>query len=155
MAVNVKVTQSIDMEQLLKQLPIELRVGALSKAVRAGGKVVIKRAKELVPRGDPTHKPDKKALKDTIGQVVRSYRNDRKWMAVVGPMYPAGAHGHLVEYGHDVKVNRGERKGRPPLTGSAKVPGKEFLAPAADQTETQQGKAVIQIIVDAIKDAGG
>jgi hypothetical protein len=50
--------------------------------------------KRYWPRGS------KKMLRDTIGQVSRIYQN--RIVGVAGPLAPAGAHGHLVEFGHRI-----------------------------------------------------
>lgn len=142
-----------DLERLLKQLPITLRAKSLGQAARAAGGVVRTRARQLVPIGDPRHNPDAHPLKDTVKVVVRYYDNDRRAVAVVGPRYPQGAHGHLVEKGHKVVVSRGPRKGQRPLSGSPYVKGKEFLAPAADQTKPQQQAAVVDKLQKLIKKA--
>lgn len=77
----------------------------LRKAMAAAAKVVVDRAKALCPppnyKGD---KPNLKPLRDTIGWVFREYTAAR--IAVIGPLAPAGAHGHLVEHGHRM-VTRG------------------------------------------------
>lgn len=155
---KVEVQQSgPELERLLKQLPIELRAKSLGQAARAGAGAVRTRARKLVPRGDTRHNPGAPSLHDTISVAVRYYDNDRRAVGVVGPKYPQGAHGHLVEDGHDVKVSRGPRKGQAPLSGTARVPGKEFLAPAVDQTKVQQKQAVVtklqELIEKAEKDA--
>ena len=147
------VKESASLEKILAKLPIDLRAKSMQKAVRAGGKVVQRRAKELAPVGDPNDKPHLKPLKDTITTVVRAYRSDQLWVAVVGPGYPAGAHGHLLEFGHEVIVNRGERAGQTPLTGSPFVEGNEFMAPAVDQTLAQQDAAVVKSLESSLKKA--
>lgn len=152
---NVRIKQDVDMEKILSQIPIEMRGKALKSAVTEAGKLVIKRAKQYVPRGDKRHKPELKPLWKTLGQNIKAYNNDALWMAIVGPKRPGGAHGHLIEGGHDVVVNRGPRKGKSPLTGSARVEGKEFMAPAVDQTLKAQDKIVMATLRKAITDAGG
>ena len=145
------------LEKLLAKLPWDLRAKSLGQAARAGGSVVRNDARKRAPIGDQKHNPGATALKKTIAVTVRYYDNDRRAVAVVGPRYPQGAHGHLVEDGHDVIVSRGSRKGQKPLTGTARVEGKEFLAPAADSTKSQQTAAVLkklrQLIKKAEKDA--
>lgn len=149
------VKESADLDAILAQLPIELRGNTLTKAVRAGGRVVVRKAKQLAPKGDPRHNPGKKALRDTITVITKKYQNGQIHMAVAGPSYPEGAHGHLVDQGHDVKVSRGERKGQAPLTGTARVEGKDFFAPAVDTTKAEQEEAVVSKIVKDIQKHGG
>lgn len=90
-------------DQFLAALPLVARTPEVQKAVRKGLNEVAKRAEELAPvggKGYPRRRPENKPLKDTIGVVVREYGN--VLVGVVGPQYPAGAHGHLLEHGHRV-----------------------------------------------------
>lgn len=76
---------------------------ALRRAMTATGKIVIREAKATAPKpGYKGDKPGKKPLRDTIGQVFREYSAAR--VMVIGPLAPAGAHGHLVELGHRMVV---------------------------------------------------
>lgn len=144
---SVQIRESANTEALLAQLPIELRERAQRAALRAAGRVVANRAKRLAPKqsqaDDP--RPAKPSLASTIKVVIRGY-GDRA-LAVVGPSWPYGAHGHLVEQGHRVVVSRGVDRGQP--TGAI-VPGKEFLAPAVDQTMGEQHLAFIGSLQKAI-----
>lgn len=135
-------TEKGDYEKFLKQLPIELRGKTMTQAVRRGAGVVRSKARLLVPIGDPNHKPDNKPLKDTIAVKVMQYQSDKVIVALVGPRRPDGAHGHLVEDGHRVRKRGKKGEGPGDFTG-ARVAGKEFLAPAADQTESEQTKAIV------------
>ena len=153
MAELVTVKETADLEKILKELPIELRVKALRSAARAGGAVVRRAAQKLAPVGDPSHNPDAKPLSKSIGMVVESYKQDTVAVAIVGPQRPAGAHGHLIEGGHDVVVSRGERKGQQPLSGKNKVPGKEFMAPAVDGTLSKQDAAIIKSLGKSLEQA--
>ena len=126
-----------------------MRATGLAKAARAGGNEVAKDARKRAPRGNPSHKPEKKPLHKTIGTVIREYANGVV-MAVVGPKYPEGAHGHLVEEGHEI-VTKGPEKRRTGLF--AKI--KKFLAPAGDTTQVQQRNAVYNSLRKTIKEAGG
>lgn len=76
---------------------------ALRTAMGAAARIVVARAKQLCPPpGYKYDKPGKKALRDTIGWVFREYTGAK--VAVIGPLAPAGAHGHLVERGHRMAV---------------------------------------------------
>lgn len=149
------IKESADLDDILAQLPIELRGDAMKKAVGAGARIPKNKARELAPRGNPEHNPDAKPLWKTIGMIVKSYNLGAIWVAIVGPERPAGSHGHLVEDGHEVKVSRGSRKGQAPLTGSARVKGKKFMAPAVDTTMDQQDRAIRASLVESIKKVGG
>lgn len=135
-------------EELSRQLDrIDDRLTGRVKmqAVQAAGEVVAARAKALCPRGDPGHEPDKKPLRDTIGVELRDY--GERALAVVGPEWDAGAHGHLVEYGHAI-VTRGKN------TGLRAAP-KPFMRPAYEETKDEQQAAMQAVVNQAIADFGG
>ena len=145
---SVTITETGDMNAILEQLPIMLQRGAVDKALRAAGKVVAKRAKELCPRSSQTgtregwskqtagSRTGAKPLAETIGEVVRKY--DTVSVAIVGPQYPAGALGHLVEYGHKLVVY-GHPTGR-------RVPPRPFMRPAVDETKGEQEAAMLGVL---------
>jgi hypothetical protein len=144
----VTITETGDMNKILEQLPLMLQRGAMDKALRAAGKVAQKRARELCPRSARTDstelwskktaadRSNVKPLADTIGVVVRKY--DTVSVAVVGPQYPAGALGHLIERGHR-EFLYGRETGR-------RVPPKPFLRPAADETKGEQEAAMLRVL---------
>jgi HK97 gp10 family phage protein len=130
--------------------------------VKAAADIVSAKAKSIAPVGDPTHHPENKPLADTIGITVRDY-GVRK-LAVIGPQWPAGAHGHNVEFGHGI-VPRGQSKsvGRGRISGAKKKGGlvvgrtrpKPFMRPAFDSTKGQQLGAMQKVLNQAIRDLGG
>ena len=146
---SVTITETGDMNAILEKLPIAAS-DAVDKALRAAGKVVAERAKELCPRSIKTGTWDAwskktegerrgvKPLAETIGVVVRKY--DTSSVAVVGPQYPAGSLGHLIEYGHSAIVwGRVSKKYR-------RVPPKPFLRPAVDETKGEQEAAMLGVL---------
>lgn len=159
---RTEIKEDGNVEALLERLPIELRTTALTKAVRAAGKVVAERARQLCPPpGYPGDKPGLKPLRDTIGVQVRYYEReqDAAVVAVVGPEYPAGAHGHLVEFGHRIvgnaQLSEGSSQGeaaaglfspaeylRRAHRAGGEVAPQPFLRPAADETEAEQRAAL-------------
>lgn len=104
--VMVSQRQLGDMDHVLSQLSGEwLGNRVLRGAMGAAARPLVDRAKELCPKpGYKGDKPGLKPLRDTIGWVFREYTRAR--VAIVGPLAPAGAHGHLVEFGHRM-VNGG------------------------------------------------
>lgn len=146
--------ETVAIDDLLERIQVEMREKILKRAARNAGNVVMRRAKQLAPVGDLRHRPGLDALKDTIAVKNIVYR-DRFFVAVVGPTHPEGNHGHLIEDGHDVVVSRGSRKGQSPLTGSARVEGKQYMAPAGDQTQNEQFFALVNTIERAIVKQGG
>lgn len=123
----------------LELLPGMERYLGLTTAFRRAGQVVAKRARALCPPpGYKEDKPGLKPLRDTIGVVVRHYPN--VLVVLVGPQYPSGAHGHLVEYGHWL-VRKNKK------TGARKVirwvEARPFMRPAVDETKAEQQEAIV------------
>ena len=141
-SVSIKVVSTAKTDSLLASLPIELREKQLVKAVTKAAKVVEKEATRLAPKpGYPGDKAGKIALNTTID--VKKLILGEIVMAIVGPRYPMGAHGHLVEFGH-AKVLWGKRT-------SERVEAKPFLRPAADTTQAEQERAIVQTLKFTLK----
>ena len=85
-------------DEFLAMLPTAVRGATLEKAIRQQAKKVISRAKQLVPVRE--RRKTGKHLRDTLETVVKRYGNII--VVVMGPGWPAGAHGHLVEWGHRI-----------------------------------------------------
>ena len=157
---TVKVNEKKDLGKLLDQVSSKFKKQALDEAATKASNVVIKAARKYVPVGDPSHEPGKKPLRDTIMHLNRKYYDGERVVSFVGPGYPAGAHGHLVEDGHKVyrrgpKGESARGKKLKPFSGSAKVPGKKFMLKAAYTTRGAQDAAVIRTIQKYIKLGGG
>lgn len=105
--------------------------------MRKACNVVSRRAKELCPGpGYPGDKKDLKPLRDTIGSVVKSYGPDVT-VGIVGPQYPAGAHGHLIEGGTKPHTIR-EKPQTPGTTMVMEVDGDAvFLGPKIEHPGTK------------------
>lgn len=139
-----------DMEKFLRDLPIMLRAGAIVKGVRAAGNVAKKHVKKATPVGDPSHRPEARALKDTLATKVKEYRNGQLFIAIVGHRYPDGAHAHLVEDGHRIRARGKKGQGPGEFTG-AKVPGKNYFAPAVDNSKEEQQAALVKKLQDEVE----
>ena len=145
MGYAIKLDGYDELLKTLKRIDDTLTGQLMRDMVKAAGEVVAKEAKRLCPRGDPADKPDLKPLNETIAVEVRDY--GLRTMAVIGPQYPAGAHGHLVENGHEI-VSHGKR------TGERTAP-KPFVRPAFDGTGRQQMAAMEALIMRTIRELGG
>lgn len=140
-------------QALAQTLPEEIQQRAAKLALKRAGEIVVRAAKTNVPssrmsgtfyrQSKKQQEKSPRPLFDTITQRTRSYSNGIS-VEVVGPSWPDGNHGHLVEHGHEA-VYWG-RKGNP-----ARVEGKEFLAPAADSTKNQQQQIIIASLQKSIK----
>lgn len=144
---TVRVTASLEDSQvdLLSEIEPMDRLLGLTRALKEGGKVVVKRAKQLCPKpGYPGDDPTKKPLQETIGIEVRKY--DHSIVIVMGPEYPAGAHGHLIEFGHNHFLFG-------VATGNF-LPAQPFMRPAADETKEEQDSAITSSLESSIAKAG-
>lgn len=155
-SINVSLHEKRDLVKMLDNLTRKIKKQATEEAVDKAAEVVIKAAKRFVPVGDPRHKPENKPLKDTIMALSRKYYGGNMIVAFIGPGYPAGAHGHLVEGGHKVyrrgaKGDSARGKKLSPLSGAAQVPGTPFMYKAASTTKRQQDEAVIKTLQKYIK----
>lgn len=133
-AISIDIKEFGNTAAVLTNLDIALRGKALVSALRKSGRPVVSRAKSLAPKGGERkgRKAGKKHLRDTITSVVRDYGETK--VLVVGPAYPAGAHGHLVEFG---TVARKHKSGK--RTGA--MPPRPFLRPAVEATLGEQKAA--------------
>lgn len=150
MSRTVELIGADEAEELMSKLPIEIRGKKMVAAMRSSGNIVKKEMKRRVPKGNPDHKPHLKALRDTLAVKVKQH--DKGIYMIAGAQYPAGAHTHLVEKGHEVVVNRGPNKGL--RTGMFAAP-KEFVAPAIDTTKTQARQVLLDRMEKIIMEAGG
>lgn len=164
--ITLKLENFEAVDKQLGKLPLEVRHVAMPRALRAASSVVVKRAKELVPQpGYPGDKPGLKALRDTIGYVVKIYGQIS--VAVIGPQRPAGAHGHLVEGGttpHEIRPKKKKVLAKDVASDEdifgrlVKHPGAKatpFLKPAAQDTQQAQQQAITDSIDKAIQTATG
>ena len=145
--------QGPEFEKLLDALPLQMKRGAVQEALDRASAIVVRAAKSRAPVGDPKHHPDRKPLKQTIGKVIRKYNQGNSGLAVIGPEYPAGAQGHLVEFGHEIRSRGPNRKGAKPLTGKTRAKAKRFMAPAVDNTKHHQHNAITKTLTKYIKKA--
>jgi hypothetical protein len=83
---NITITETGDIEKMLSTLPKEVATGpVLGNALAAAGKAVIRNAKPRVPRGDPKHHPENKALWRTFGSCQAKLPKRKKfiWLLLV------------------------------------------------------------------------
>lgn len=112
------------------------------------------------------------SLKTGQGRKYRKGRADGTGYVVIGPAWPKGAHGHLVEYGHRIVI--GKRHGRasnadriaqaalggqdmealasdPAVQGRAVngfVPPRPFMRPAIDSTRNEVAAAIYRGLLE-------
>ena len=140
----IKLELDIDGDEataLVERIAGDLRAGALVRAARAAGKIVVADARPRITA--PGYRGDKaglKPLRKSLTYVIRDYTD--RVIVVIGTAWPEGAHGHLVELGHIGKRKDGS---------TYHVPPHPFLRPAAEATRTAQGEAILAELRKAAK----
>ena len=157
----VTISESIDIEGLLEQIPRTLEKGsvgtresAMKKGIKTATKIVQVSYKSRVPRGETGN------LRRSIITNVKAYQDGKVWFGIAGARHGIGNHMHLIEEGHEIR-RRGKRgesaKGQKlePLTGKTRTEARHDLLKAIDTTQMAQDHAFVGAIVQAIIDAGG
>lgn len=102
-------------QQYLDQLDSSMQQQAIKKMVAEAGKVLAKEIKTQIARRDMPYsrtrnaasrrRARQKGQKPLIRTIaVRPFIKKKRGIvgAIAGPAYPAGAHGHLAEFGHKI-----------------------------------------------------
>lgn len=133
-----------ELQRALDRIDDRLTGKVKREALQAAARVVASKARELCPEGDYAHNPGAIALHETIDFRLKDY--GQRGLAIIGPVYPAGAHGHLVEYGH-AEVLWGKATGR-------RVAPKPFLRPAFDTTKDEQHATMERVVARNMRELG-
>ena len=147
MAVTLQINDALfnQIDKELASIGVFHRMPALKAGLKAAGEIVEDRYRGNIPMpGYPGDKPGLKPLRDTLQTKVKEYGLGRV-VAIVGAAYPAGAHAHLLEEGHE-KVLWGRRTG-------GKVQAFHLLQKAVDATKMAVDDAVMHGIRAAIAEA--
>lgn len=127
---------AIGPNDLVSRIEADLRSGVLARAARDAGRLVEADARPRITA--PGYKGDKaglKPLQQSLTTIVREYSGIT--IAYVGTLWPEGAHGHLVEFGH-VLIVHGVTVGH--------VPPHPWLRPAAESTLQAQRDTVLDVL---------
>lgn len=130
---------NVNADSLVDRIAAHLRSGAMHEAAQAAGELVENDARPRITA--PGYKGDKaglQPLRDSLDTIVRDYPNGST--AIVGTAFPEGAHGHLVEFGHQL-VRNGIVIGH--------VPPHPFLRPAIKSTFEAQKSVVNETLKKA------
>ena len=139
MANTTQLTLIGDKELLAAFGDLERRAqsGIVGKALRAASRPIVNAARDNLRAGN--HKFTGNLIK-SIGLRIKTYRKDGRTIAVIGPRWPEGAHGHLVEFGTGPRqTEKGKSTGFMPAT--------PFLRPAFDAFKG----AALQILTRLIR----
>jgi hypothetical protein len=133
-----------ELQRALDRIDDRLVVKVKREALAAGARVVASEARRLCPEGDEDHNPGAIPLHETIDWRYKDY--GQRGLVIIGPVYPAGAHGHNVENGH-AEVLWGKPTGR-------RVPPKPFLRPAFDGTKEEQHATMERVVARNARELG-
>lgn len=133
-----------ELKQALDRIDDLLTGKVKIEALKAAARVVASEARRLCPEGDYAHNRGAIPLHETINVRLRDY--GQRGLAVIGPVYPAGAHGYLVEYGH-AEVLWGKATGR-------RVPPKPFMRPAFEGTKREQQAVMESVVARNLRELG-
>lgn len=124
-------------QKILDQIDMAARGSAITETMRTAGNLVKQSVRKLLPKpGYPGDKKDLKPLRDTIAVKTKSYQGGSFRVMIVGYAWPAGNHGHLVEYGHK-KVLWGQRT-------DEMVPPHPYFERGVQQAQTQVHHTIIE-----------
>lgn len=101
-----------ELDRVLRNVTPKVERALTRKGVRAAAKPVIKAAKQNI-RSMLQSEKDKSGTGNLYKSVgVRVWTVPSKGIigGVVGPRWPQGAHGHLVEFGHQITPNKRHAK---------------------------------------------
>jgi hypothetical protein len=105
--IKINIDARAALEHLDKIASMAKRADVIAAATKEALQPTIDAARRIVQQpGKPGYnkrywpRGSKKMLRDTIGQLTRVY--ERHIVGVAGPQAPAGAHGHLIEFGHRI-----------------------------------------------------
>lgn len=128
-----------ELERALAQLPKSVSKGVLRSALKTAGQPVVAAAKANCPR-DRGDLAESITIRSTLSRRQRRRRRVRQRFAAemfIGPSWPQGAHGHLVEF------------------GTSKMPARPFLRPAWDANKRRAldtiGKEIWRAIAKAAR----
>ncbi len=128
-------------DKMLAQLEQTVRGPAIGTAMRQVLQPLKQKTKQILPKpGYPGDKPELKPLRETLGIRTRNYQDNQIKVAILGYQYPAGAHGHLLEGGHDL-VKGGSKKSGGVVVGY--VQPYEYLITTVNESREQNGRELV------------
>ena len=120
--IHFEIVGERELKRMMESLPRKMSGPVVRKALREGSKPILAAARSSAPASEGNLK---KSMSPGRGIRIKTYRYSGVTIAVVGPSWPLGAHGHLVEFGTKMRKTKNGRS-----TGVG--PAKPFLRPAFD-----------------------
>ena len=159
MSIEIDKAAFAQIDQALAQIETNLRGNAVAGGMRAVGRVVANGTKALLPKpgyerftrpkGLPySDKSEPKPLGQTVKTKVLRAAGGVVITAIIGYEWPAGAHGHLVEMGHDL-VKGGKKKSGGTVIGHVKPA--EYMITTVNASRSQFDSIIITAAKKLIK----
>lgn len=157
-SVQIQLPTDAELEQLLNMVPKLEQYKIIDKAVDAASKPVVKRARQLAPRGKQADR-DKRSrnqrgkadwnypLWKTIKRVVRKYGRSYG-VAVVGPEWPKGNKAYFFTSPRGRRVFYWGRD-----AGKTKATVRNWIVQAFDETKADQLAAMKASLIKSIDEA--
>lgn len=151
---HIKIDQATfrEADKLLEQIERDVRGPAIGAALREVGKKVNQKTRAVLPKKGytrytrPKHlryddKEEPKPLNQTLAVKTENYAGGAIKVAIIGYAYPAGAHGHLVEMGHDLVKGGSKKKGGVVI---GHVEPAEYMVRVVEETKAEQNADFIR-----------
>jgi len=160
----IKVTVDRDINRInrvLNQIPQQMQFAAFDKALPAAGRVVQKRASELVPRSSQNNKGGREKMSAKAKSIwsaqpiadmivvkpVKGRKTGVDPYTLVGPKFPEGNKANFV---HPMKSNKKQQVNWGTPAGPANKDN-DFLKRAADETIGQQVRAFLSALIPDVR----
>lgn len=128
-------------DRILGQLEQTVRGPAIGQAMRHVLNKIKQKTKQIVPKpGYPGDKPGLTPLRDTLAVKTKNYQDGTVKVGIVGYTYPEGAHGHLLEGGHDL-VKGGSKKNGGVVVGY--VQPYEYMIQVVNDSKQENGQELV------------
>lgn len=127
----------------LNALPKKVQRTIARKVLRAASTPVLQEARVNLDRVVSDHTGN---LKKSMGRKFKTYPQQERTIVVVGPRWPEGAHGHLVEFGTGPRFTK-ENAYR------GEMPAAPFMRPAFDSTKERVKAMIATKLGDEIEKA--
>lgn len=146
--IDVNLTGIKELDRALRKLGPAVEKRVQSQALRAGARPIIRQAKSLLMMGARRPRKGKRGKGFHTGNLYRSMavktiRGMGGWAAIIGPKWPGGVHGHLVEFGTKPRYHKSGK-----FVGA--MPARPFLRPAFDMALPEAKRRIREVVEKGI-----
>lgn len=130
----------------LFKLDNEVRRNIAAKAVDAAASVLLSPMRAAAPVGKTGN------LRAAIGKATRRYNTTT--FGIVGPQYPRGSHGHLVEHGTKQRKTKGAGPVQFKAASRGRMPKNPFIANTYRSHGATATSTLISVLTSELEAAG-